>query len=179
MGQILTKIKRFLSNKNTVTILCVLAGILILYIGYNWRVNKATTPVSIPYAKSTLTSGHVITNEDIGTLEVSGTVLEKTKGIIRNRSQLIGKEVGYGNTIQANSFFYTDDIKNPEENDYSVLSNIKDGYAPINLDVNLHSTFGNAIYPGNYIDLWFRGVNEDRQLIYEKIISFNFIIYSF
>ena len=171
MGTFLSKVKHFLSNKNTVTILCVLAGILILYIGYNWRVNQATTPVSIPYAKATLSSGHLITNDDIGTLEVAGTVLEKTKGVIRNKSQLIGKEVAYGNTIQANSFFYTDDIKNPEENNYSVLANIEDGYAPINLDVDLHSTFGNAIYPGNYIDLWFRGVNEERKLIYEKFIT--------
>ena len=171
MGTILTKIKHFLSNKNTVTILCVLAGILILYIGYNWRVNTATTPVSIPYAKSTLSSGHLITNDDIGTLEVSGTVLEKTKGIIRSKAQLIGKEVTYGNTIQANSFFYTDDIKDADENDYSALANIPNGYAPINLDVDLHSTFGNAIYPGNYIDLWFRGVDENRKMIYEKFIT--------
>ena len=171
MGTILAKIKHFLTNKNTVTILCVLAGILILYIGYNWRVNTATTPVSIPYAKSALSSGHIITSDDIGTLEVSGTVLEKTKNVIRNRGQLIGKKVAYGNTIQANSFFYTEDVKNADENDFSALANIEDGYAPINLDVNLHSTFGNAIYPGNYIDLWFRGADDEGKMIYEKFIT--------
>ncbi len=171
MGNILTKLKRFLTNKNTVTILCVLAGILLLYIGYNWRVNSATQPISVPYAKNTLSSGHLITSEDIGTMEVSGTVLEKTKGIIRNRNQLIGKEVSYGNTIQANSFFYSEDVKDATSNDYNVLEDIEDGYAPINLDVDLHSTFGNAIYPGNYIDLWFRGTDTSGKLIYGKFIK--------
>ncbi len=171
MGNIVTKLKRFLSNKNTVTILCVLAGILVLYVGYNWRVNKATEPIQVPYAKNTLTSGHLITAEDIGTMEVSGTVLEKTKGVMQNRGLIIGKEVKYGNTIQANSFFFNEDLADPANNDYSVLSDIEDGYAPINLNVNLHTTFGNAIYPGNYIDLWFKGYDSERNLIYGKFIQ--------
>ena len=171
MGTFLSKVKHFLSNKNTVTILCVLAGILILYIGYNWRVNQATTPVSIPYAKTTLSSGHIITSDDIGTLEVAGTVLEKTKGVIRSKSQLIGKAVSYGNTIQANSFFYNEELQDADNNDSSVLGNIQDGYAPINLNVDLHSTFGNAIYPGNYIDLWFRAIDDNDKMIYEKFIT--------
>ena len=90
--------------------------------------------------------------------------------MIKNRNQLIGKEVAYGNTIQANSFFFTDDVKDSSQNNYEVLANIEEGYSPINLNVNLHSTFGNAIYPGNYIDLWFRGKDEDGKFMYGKFI---------
>ena len=93
MGNILVKIKRFFQNKNTVTIICVLAGILVLYIGYNWRVNSATQPVSIPYAKNTLESQHVITRDDIGYVEVASSVVEKMPNLIRNANLLIGKEV--------------------------------------------------------------------------------------
>lgn len=171
MGNILTKVKRFLSNKNTVTIICVLAGILVLYIGYNWRVSSATSPTSVPYAKNTLPSGHVITADDIAYMEVSGTVTSKTKGLILRQNLIIGKEVAYGNTIQANSFFFTDDIKDAADNDPNVLSSIEDGFSPINLDVDLHSTFGNAIYPGNYIDLWFRGKDANGKFIYGKFIQ--------
>lgn len=170
MGNIMEKIKRFLKNKNTVTIICALAGILVLYIGYNWRVSEATSPTTVPYAKNTLPSGHLITADDIGSIEVSGTVLSKSKQMIKNRNMLIGKEVAYGNTIQANSFFFTDDVKDSSQNNYEVLANIEEGYSPINLDVDLHSTFGNAIYPGNYIDLWFRGKDADGKFLYGKFI---------
>ena len=39
------------------------------------------------------------------------------------------------------------------------------------LDVDLHTTFGNAIYPGNYIDLWFEGTDENRRFMYGKFIQ--------
>ena len=44
MGNIGVNIKKFLSNKNTVAIICVIAGILVLYLGYTWRVNNAINP---------------------------------------------------------------------------------------------------------------------------------------
>ena len=51
MGNIVTTFKRFLSNKNTVTIIGVMLGIVVLYVGYNYRVNHAIETVSIHYAK--------------------------------------------------------------------------------------------------------------------------------
>ena len=171
MGNILTKLKRFLSNKNTVTILCVLAGILVLYLGYNWRVSSATTPSNIPYARTTLVSGHVITAEDIGYLEVSGIVLEKAKNIVQNRGLIVGKKVAYGETIQANSFFFSDDLVDANSTTNSVFDNMGEGKAPVYLQVNLHTTFGNAIYPGNYIDLWFEGEDENDRYIYTNFIK--------
>ena len=170
-NNILIKIKRFFQNKNTVTIICVLAGILVLYIGYNWRVGSATEPISIPYAKNTLSSRHTITREDIGYVEVASTVLEKMPNIIRNSAQLIGKEVIYGNTIQMNSFFYSEDITDAEKNIENYAYEIPEGYSPIHLDVDFHSTYGNAMYPGNYIDLWFSDADESGRLIYGKFIK--------
>ena len=173
MGNILVKIKRFFQNKNTVTIICVLAGILVLYIGYNWRVNSATQPVSIPYAKNTLESQHVITRDDIGYVEVASSVVEKMPNLIRNANLLIGKEVTYGNTVQMNGFFYQSDVADSATNqeNSSKLLGMEDGYSPITIDVDLHSTYGNAMYPGNYIDLWFRGTDESGRLMYGKFIQ--------
>ena len=45
-----THLKRFISNKNTVTFLLVLVLIVIVYFAYNYLVNKAISPVTIPYA---------------------------------------------------------------------------------------------------------------------------------
>lgn len=170
MGNILTKFKRFIQNKNTVTILCVLLGILVLYVAYNWRVSSATKPTTIPYANKVLPSGHVITADDISVMEVSGTVLEKSKNILKLRGSIIGKKVAYGETIQANSFFFNDDLVDADSTTNSVFDNMGKGNAGVYLKVNIHSTFGNAIYPGNYIDLWFEGVDDNRQNIYAKFI---------
>ena len=51
MNSTLTKLKRFIGNKNTVTILCVIAGIVVLYVGYNYRVKSKINPTRVPYAK--------------------------------------------------------------------------------------------------------------------------------
>lgn len=170
MGNIVTKLKRFLSNKNTVTIICVIAGILVLYIGYNWRVNTATKPTTVPYAKNALPSRHVITADDIGYMEVSNSVVSKSSNMVKAANQLIGKEVMYGTTIPKNSFFYTEAITSPENQPDNVISDIQDGYTLFSLSVDLHTTYGNAIYPGNYIDLWFKGVDDYRKLMYTNLI---------
>ena len=51
MNNILIGLKRFFTNKNTVTIICVLGIVFFLYFGYNWRIKKSTEPLSVPYAK--------------------------------------------------------------------------------------------------------------------------------
>ena len=70
MGNIVTTIKRFISNKNTITILGVLLGIVVLYIGYNYRVDQAIDTVVIPFARQTITATSEITQEMISTTEV-------------------------------------------------------------------------------------------------------------
>ena len=67
MGNIVTTIKRFLSNKNTITILGVLLGIVVLYIGYNYRVDQAISTVNVPVAKQTITATSEITQDNYET----------------------------------------------------------------------------------------------------------------
>ena len=56
MNSFLIKLKRYIGNKNTVTILCVVAGFIVLAVGYNWRVKEAIKPETIPYAKKNIGS---------------------------------------------------------------------------------------------------------------------------
>lgn len=171
MGNVLTTLKRFLSNKNTVTIIGVIAGILVLYIGYNWRVKQATSPVTVPYAKVELDSRHVITSEDIGYMEVSSEVVKKSPNLIKSANQLIGKQIQYGNSIPQNGFFYSNQIVDSASTPDYAISNIKDGYTVFNLNVDINTTYGNSIYPGNYIDLYFKGIDDTRKIIFGKLIE--------
>ena len=60
-----TSMKKFLGNKNTVTILGVVLCLIILYIGYNWRINSQVELVQVPYAKETIQPRTYITEDMI------------------------------------------------------------------------------------------------------------------
>ncbi len=171
MGNVLTTVKRFLSNKNTVTILGVLLAILVLYIGYNYRVKQATTPVTVPYAKQEISSRTAITSDMIGYMEVSSSVIKNSPNVITNASELIGNYVSFGTTIPANSMFYKSQILTSNEMPDSAFASIPDNYTIYSLNVDLHTTYGNSIYPGNYIDLYFKGIDDTGLVMYGKFIE--------
>ncbi len=170
MNSMVIKLKRFFGNKNTVSILCVLAGLAVLFFGYSYRVNTAINPTTVPYALKKLEARHVISQEDIGFMDVNSTVIKKVTNIIKNPNELIGKEVTYGNVIEEGSLFYTEDITEPKLSPDYVLNDIKDGYTAFSLSVDETTTYGNYIAIGSYIDLWFEGEDD-----YDKLIYTNFV----
>lgn len=171
MGNFLTKAKRFISNKNTVTIICVVLGVLVLYLGYNYRVQSALNPTRVPYAKVPLEARHVIEPEDIGFIEVNSDVISRASNLITNQNDLIGKEVTYGNTIPANGLFYEGDVTDPALSPDYVLNDIQDGYTAFSLSVDSASTYGNSIHKSDYIDLWFKGEDDTNKIIYANLVE--------
>lgn len=170
MGNLGNTIKKFLSNKNTVTILGVVVGVLVLYFGYNYRVKKAVTPVSIPVAKVQIGSRTEITQDMIQFVDVSSSFLSKCPNVITDANQLIGKKVNIGSTIPINGLFYTESVVNPEDMPDSAYANIPDGYTLFSLKVDNESTYGNSMYPGNYIDLYLSGSDNGKPM-YGKFIE--------
>ena len=76
MGSILIGIKRFFKNKNTVTIIAILAALGILYGAYYFRIKKATDPVSVPYATREIGPRTLITADMIGIKKVPGGIVK-------------------------------------------------------------------------------------------------------
>ena len=105
MGNLGVGIKKFLSNKNTVTIIGVVAAVCVLYFGYNSKVNKAITPIEVPYAKETISPGTQITTEMIGTKKVSSETVSDGKAYT-NRSDVIDKYASSDSIIPEGSLFY-------------------------------------------------------------------------
>jgi len=175
MNNLLASLKRMLGNKNTVTILGVLVGIAVILIGYNYRVNNAVKPVEVPYAKVKLLGKTKITadmiGKSIGRIKVSQSFIDETPTLIKNTNQLVGKFVNYDTVIPEGGLFYTSQIVNEEDIPDSAFSKIKDGYTIFSLSVNLHSTYGNSIMPGNYIDLYMKATDDNGLLIFGKFIE--------
>ncbi len=163
---------KMLTNKNTLTILLVFAGIIGLYAVYNWRVTEAITPVRIPYAKKEITSRTQITNDLISYTEVPKSLVTNASNIVTNTSSIIGKYVNYGSTIPQYSFFYSDYILNTSAKPESEFANIPDNYTIYSLAVDFDSTYGNSIYPGNYIDLYVKiKRSDDSKIIFGRLIK--------
>ncbi len=170
MGKLVNSLRRFLTNKNTVTIIGVVVGVLVLYLAYNWRVKQAVTMVSVPYAKQEITSKKLITSDMVGSIQVPQTMLSSSNNIVQSQSEVIGKYVSYGTTIPMNSLFYRELLVTADEMPDSAFAEIPDGYTIYSLSVNLHTTYGNSIYPDNYIDLYIKAM-EDGRVIFGKFIE--------
>lgn len=170
MGNIVTTIKRFLSNKNTVTILAILAGIIVLWYFYNYRVNQAITTISVPYAISGIDAGKKIESDNIAYKQITRSTI-KDSDMITNIGQIDGKYICIGTSVPANGFLYDSQICEKEELPNSILDRIPDGYTLYNLSVNNEMTYANSILPGDYIDLYLSAVDDNNQVIYGKLIE--------
>lgn len=169
MGNILLGIKRFFKNKNTITIIAVLCSLIILYWAYNYRIESATKPVAIPYAVREIAPGEEITSDMISTKKVPGGIVGDT--VLRQSSQIVGKYVVNTATIPMGSVFYSDVVKDWDDLPKNTYSNIPDGNTIISISVTLDSTYGNSIYPGNYIDLYVQTTKDGKKVICKLIES--------
>lgn len=170
MGNLINTIKKFVSNKNTVTILGVIAGIIILWFFYNYRVNQATTPIRVPYAKNVINAATEITKDDIGYTEVNRKFLN-VADIITNANDLIGKYVTTGTSIPAGGVFYKKQVVEKSALPSAIYDNMGNGYTVYGLAVNNHTTYGNSIYPGDKIDLYIKATDDNNKILFGKFIE--------
>ena len=178
MGNIKFAIKRILKNKNTVTIMSVLLALGILYWAYYNRIKTQTEPVNVPVAVTALAPRTEITDDMVTTRKVPGGIVNDR--VITNRNDIVGKYVINTAVIPEGSMFYKDTVVSWEQLPSSLYENIDEGYTVVYLPVSLESTYGNSIFPGNYIDLYYRGYanldtgnikDKNSKLIYGKFIS--------
>lgn len=168
MNKIVIMLKRFLQNKNTITILCTLGIIAVILVGYNWRVDQATSPMRIPYAKVEIQPRTLITESMIAYMDVPAKMI--SNNVLRNSSLIVGKYSNYNTVVPQGSLFFGSVLVNWADMPDSAFANIPDGYTVVSLSVNYDTTFGNSIFPGNYIDLYFRS-NESSLVLFGKFIE--------
>ncbi len=171
MNNILVGIKKFLSNKNTVTVVGVLLAVVVLYVGYNWRVNQAITPITIPYAIQTISPGEQITEDKIGTTEVPPSMLQGD--VLRSVAQVVDQYAASDSVIPEGSLFYERSVVPKDQLAASIIMDYPKGYVLYNFPVDMESTYGNSIFPGNYIDIYLKAINRadaNGQVTQDKIM---------
>ena len=168
---IINTFKKFLTNKTTVTIIGVVAGVAVLVGFYLYRVNAEVNPVQVPVAARTLAATEEITRDDIRMVTIGNSFLQNVDVYTeRNDDELVGKYVNTGTSIPAGGMFYTSQVVEKEELPNSIFDDIPDGYTIYQLSVNNETTYANSIYPGDHIDLWM-STNQDGLVYYGEFIS--------
>lgn len=169
MGNVGLTLKRFFTNKNTVTLVAIIVCVFILYFFYRWRVNSAVTTTSVCYATQTIPAREPITDEMVSTKDVLASAV--SDNMIKDCGDVIGKDASYASEIPANSFFYKENVIDPDDMPNAAFNDIPDNYTIYNLAVDNNSTYANSIFPDSFIDLYLKTQDANGTLIYGKFIQ--------
>jgi hypothetical protein len=146
--------KKILRNKSLVTLVALIVCIVILFFAYRYRVNNAINAVDVPMAVRNLEAREEITEESFTTVKVAQSLL--SDNVITNKTYLIGKYVNYNTFIPEGSMFYTNAVVTWNQMPDSAWADIQEGYTLFSLSVTTATTYGNSIYPGDKIDLYYQ-----------------------
>ena len=146
--------KKYINNKNIVSVLLLVVLIGILFFFYTRRVNDKINPITVPYAKVQIASGIQITDKMVGTTQIPPAML--TDDVYKVVSDVVGKYSNADTIIPAGSLFYHRNVVEKEELPANIILDIPEGYVLFNLAVDTATTYGNSIYPGNYIDIYLK-----------------------
>ena len=166
---VMEKIKKLLLNRNTVTILGVLAGVIALWFAYSITLDKAVKPTKVPVAVKDIPAGSIITKDDIEYVDINRDVLKKAS-IITSSSQSINYYVNNNTSVTKGSMFYTSQVVKKDELIDRDLEIIPENYKIYWLSVDNTTTYANSIYPGDKINLWLL-TKVENNYVYEPFIT--------
>ena len=146
--------KKYINNKNIVSVLLLVVLIGILFFFYTRRVNDKINPITVPYAKIQIASGIQITDKMVGTTQIPPAML--TDDVYRAVSDVVGKYSNADTIIPRGSLFFDRNVVEKEELPANIILDLKEGYVLYNLAVDTKKAYGNSIYPGNYIDIYLK-----------------------
>lgn len=146
--------KKYINNKNIVSVLLLVVLIGILFFFYTRRVNDKINPITVPYAKVQIASGIQITDKMVGTTQIPPAML--TDDVYRAVSDVVGKYSNADTIIPRGSLFFDRNVVEKEELPANIILDLKEGYVLYNLAVDTKKAYGNSIYPGNYIDIYLK-----------------------
>lgn len=169
--------KKLINNKNIVSILLLVVLIGILFFFYSKRVNDSINPITVPYAKQQIAAGIRITDKMVGTTQIPPSMLNDD--VYKVASDVEGKYSNADTIIPMGSLFYHRNVVEKEELPANIILDLKEGYVLYNLEVDSKKTYGNSIYPGNYIDIYLKArtkeiagvTTKDKRVLLDRLIK--------
>lgn len=170
MNSLSNSLKKFLSNKNTVTIIAVVLCMVVLYIGYSARIEQATNPVPVPCANVEIQPRTEIIPSMVKIINVPKKFLEGTD-YYDKKDEIVGKYSNYNTIISKGSLFYKGLLVEEAHLPNSAFLNVEKGHTVVSYKVNMDSTYANSMMPGDSIKIYFKAKNDDGTIMFGKFLD--------
>lgn len=163
-------LKRFLKNKNTVTIIGVILILVILFLGYQYQVNRAISPIrNVPVAAVNIQPRTEIEEDMLEFVDIPPVLMSDE--VITSRALVVGKYTNYNSVVPQGSLFYRGVLVDRSELPDTAFTEVDEGDIPYRFRVNMDSTFGNSIFPGNIIDIYMKADSDDGQVMVGRFLK--------
>ena len=169
MNNLQSSMKKFLSNKNTVTILGVVLCIVVLYFGYNFRINQKVSLTRVPYANQDIQPRTQITSDMISYMNVPASFL--VGSYYKDAEEITTKYSNYNTMIAEGSLFYTSLLIDKSNLPSSAFVDVKDNETVVSYKVNMDSTYANSMMPKDFINIYFKAKDDNGTIMFGKFIS--------
>ena len=170
MDNIFDSVKRVFKNKNTVTIIGVIAILVLLYIGYSTQIKNAVDPIPVPVATETIQPRTEITEDMVQMIDMPNISI--SSNVITSKASVVGMYSDINTVIPEGSMFYTDTLITKDELPDIAFTKVKSGEVVYNFPVDMESTYGNSIFPGNKIDIYMKvGNGSEEKVMIGKLIE--------
>ena len=171
MNNFVIGLKKFITNKNVVTVLGVVVVLIILFVGYTSSIKKETNPLQIPVANKKIGPQTQITSEDVAYVEVASRMVGE--GVIRSSSQIVGKYTNVNVTVPKGSVFYTDWVTEAENVPGNWIEQLdyEAGELGYYMSVNIENTIGNSVLPNTNIEIYMKANDENGTTMFGKLMK--------
>lgn len=165
---------RIKQHKKKLTIVLSVLLACLLYLAYQQTLNQALAYVSVPVANTTLHSGTKITKDDIRYERIPKSATNDL--MVLQQEDLIDHYIQNYSVIAKGSYFYDELIVAPEDIKDISLFSLKENEVAISIDVDMKSSYANAIKSGHYIDVYYSGfttnnLNKDKKIVYGPLVN--------
>lgn len=165
----MNSIVRFFKNKNTVTVIGIIVIVAMLWLVYNYQLQKNVKPVSVPVAATTIQPRTQITADMITYVDVPESYI--SENAIRDSKQIIDMYAHYNTLIPAGSMFYNEAITTEQTMPNYILSLLKEGEMAISYNLGAAEDKGYGIMPGEKIDLYMNVTTEEGSVMLGKLVE--------
>ena len=171
MNNFMIGFKRFVTNKNVVTIILVLVILVVLYFGYSGSIKKQTNPVKMPTAAKKIKPKTKITSEYIAYKQIPASMIDENA--VRNTNLILNRYTDVNVTIPKGSLFYSEWLVEESKlpGNWIEMLDYKSGELGFYMDVNVSSTLGNNVLPGTYVDIYMTAKDEVGTVMFGKLMK--------
>ena len=140
-----------------------------LFFAYRYQINRQVNPISVPVAADTIQPRTKITKDLIDYVDVAPIVIGDN--VILDVDKIKDRYSNYNTVIPAGSMFYEETVIDEANLPDASLIKLDKGDVPYNFPVNVATTYGNSMFPGNYIDIYMKAQNNDGVLMVGRLLE--------